>query len=391
MLENIKRIKTLQEIIKSNNLTGVLLFYSRDVFYYTGTSQPSYFFVSPQHYRLFVRAGYDFALREAQIGKENIKEERHLENIFKEISPMIGRGTKIGTELDVLPVNRFLDLRKVFNGFQFVDISPLILNQRKTKDAFEIKAIKKACTTIHKGYERVLSVLKEGMTELELSAAVEEAHRLAGHEGIFFIRQPDFFMSRGPLASGPNLYQISGVLYSITGIGLSASVPLGPSRRKIRRGDLIVVDIPVLVEGYHADQTRTYVVGKAKDGAKELFQSLKEIANHLAHHITPGMRCSEIYKMALKKAEELHVGKSFLNFGNGRKSKIIGHGVGLEINEPPILSDYDHSIISDGFVLALDMHMMDEKFGVVKLEDMILIGEKNQLLTKTPRELFEIQ
>jgi Xaa-Pro dipeptidase len=391
MLENIKRIGTLQEIIRNNHLSGVLLFYSRDVFYYTGTSQPSYFFVSPQHYFLFVRAGSDFALREAQIGKENIKEERHLEKIFKEISPMIGRGRKIGTELDVLPVNRFLELREIFNGFKIVDISPLILNQRRKKDAFEIKAIKKACTTIHKGHERVLSVLKEGMTELELAAAVEDAHRLAGHEGIFFIRQPDFFMSRGPLASGPNLYQTSGMVYSITGIGLSASVPLGPSRRKIRRGDLIVVDIPVLVEGYHADQTRTYVVGKAKDGAKKLFQSLKEIANYLINHINPRMKCSEIYKMAVKKAEELQVDKPFLNFGNGRKSKIIGHGVGLEINEPPVLSDYDHSIISDGFVLALDMHMMDEKVGVVKLEDMILIGEKNKLLTKTPRELFEIE
>ena len=391
MLENIKRLRSLQEIIKSSNLSGVLLFYSRDVFYYTGTSQPSYFFVSPQHYYLFVRAGSDFALREAQIGKENIKEERHLENIFKEILPMIGRGRKIGTELDVLPVNRFLDLRKIFNGFKIVDISPLILNQRKKKDAFEIKAIKKACATIHKGHERVLSVLTEGMTELELAAAVEDAHRLAGHEGIFFIREPDFFMSRGPLASGPNLCQISGVLYSITGIGLSASVPLGPSRRKIKRGDLIVVDIPVLVEGYHADETRTYVLGEAKEGAKKLFQSLKEIANYLINHITPGMKCSEIYKMAVKKAEELQVDKPFLNFGNGRKSKIIGHGVGLEINEPPILSDYDHSIISDGFVLALDMHMMDEKLGVVKLEDMILIGKKNQLLTKTPRELFEVE
>jgi len=263
-----------------------------------------------------VRSGIDFALREAQIEKENIKEERHLENIFKEISRMIGRGREIGTELDVLPVNRFLELRKIFNGFKIVDISPLILNQRRKKDAFEIKAIKKACTTIHKGHERVLSVLKEGMTELELAAAVEDAHRLAGHEGIFFIRQPDFFMGRGPLASGPNLYQTSGMVYSITGIGLSASVPLGPSRRKIRRGDLIVVDIPVLVEGYHADETRTYVLGEAKDGEKKLFQSLKEIANYLINHITPGMKCSEIYKMAVKKAEELQVDKPWGLFGS---------------------------------------------------------------------------
>lgn len=387
-----KRTEILQERIRASNLSGVLLFYSRDVFYYTGTAQPSYLFVSPKNYCVFVRGGFDFAVREAQIKKEKMKEERQLENIFKEIAPLLRRGRKIGTELDVLPANHFLELKRVFNEIEIVDVSPLILNQRKRKDHSEIIAIKKACSTIHKGHERVLSVLREGMTELELAASVEDAHRRAGHEGTFFIRQPDFFMSRGPLASGLNLYQISGVVYSITGIGLSASVPLGPSRRKIKKGDLVVVDIPVLVKGYHADQARTYIVGKAKEGTKRLFQSLKEIADHLIGHIKSGMRCSDIYKMALKKAEELHVTDSFLNFGAGRKSKMIGHGVGLELNEPPILSSYDPSEVPENSVLALDMHMMDERFGVVKLEDMILIGERgNQILTQSSRKLFEIE
>jgi len=390
-LQHKERIKTLQGMIKTSDLSGVLLFYSRDVIYYTGTAQPSYFFVSPRDYTLFVRAGFDFALREAQIEKEKIQEERQLENIFKKISPPAKRGWKMGTELDLLPANRYLELKRIIEVLEWVDISPLILNQRMSKDAYEINTIRKACRTIDQGHQRVLSVLREGMTELELAASVEDAHRRAGHEGIFFIRQPDFFMSRGPLASGPNLYQISGVVYSITGVGLSPSIPLGPSRRKIRKGDCVVVDIPVLVEGYHADQTRTYVIGKAKKGTKRLFQSLKGVADYLIEHIKPRMNCSDVFKMAIKKAEELRADEFFLNFGNGRKSKMIGHGVGLELNEPPILSSYDHSEIPESCVLALDMHMMDEKFGVVKLEDMILIGEKkNQLLTKSPRELFEV-
>ena len=70
---------------------------------------------------------------------------------------------------------------------------------------------------------------------------------------------------------------------------------------------------------------------------------------------------------------------------------MIGHGVGLEVNEPPILSSYDLSEISENCVLALDMHMMDEKVGVVKLEDMILIGKKNPFLTRSPRKHFEIE
>jgi Xaa-Pro aminopeptidase len=95
--------------------------------------------------------------------------------------------------------------------------------------------------------------------------------------------------------------------------------------------------------------------------------------------------------MAVKKAEVLKVESSFLNFGDERRAKMVGHGVGLEVNEPPILSSYDLSEIPENCVLALDMHMMDEKAGVVKLEDMILIGKKNQFLTRSPRKLFEIE
>ena len=87
----------------------------------------------------------------------------------------------------------------------------------------------------------------------------------------------------------------------------------------------------------------------------------------------------------------IKVERSFLNFGNGRRLKMIGHGVGLEVNEPPILLNYDLSEIPGNCVLALDMHMMDEKAEVVKLEDMILIGKKNQFLTRSPRKLFEIE
>jgi Xaa-Pro aminopeptidase len=391
VLKHLKRIEALQEMVKTGGLSGALLFYSRDVFYYTGTAQPSYLFVSPHHTFLFVRMGSDLVFREAKIKKENIREERQLENIFKEISPLIGKGGRMGTELDVLPANRFLEFRKIFSQFEIVDISPLLLHQRKRKDPSEIETIRKACSTIHKGHERVLSVFRMGMTELELAAAVEDAHRLAGHEGTFFIRQPDFFMSRGPLASGPNLYQTSGAVYSITGVGLSPSVPSGPSTRKIEKGDLVVVDIPVLVEGYHADQSRTYAVGKAKDETKKLFQSLRKIADHLIDRAKPGMKCFDLYHMSIVKAKELHVEKPFLNFGAGQKSKIIGHGIGIEVNEPPTLSSYDHSPISEGYVFALEMHMRDEKFGVVKLEDMILIGaKKNEILTTTPRELFEV-
>ena len=300
------RINHLQKKLGDQDIAGALIFYSRDVFYYTGTAQPSYLVILPDDYRLFIRSGYDFARNDVFIDKEKVEEERRFDNIFKKIFNALDEGTRrIGTELDVLTVEQLGQFKKAFRNCDFVNISPVILEQRKTKDPGEIEKIRKACETIHRGHEAVLAVLKEGITELELAAAVENAHRLAGHEGIFFIRQPDFFMSRGPISSGENLFKTSGVVYTITGVGLSPSVPAGPSRRRLSKGDLVMVDIPVIVEGYHADQTRTYCLGKANENAMSMYVDLKTIADHLIASMKTGMRCSDIYRMAVEKASAL--------------------------------------------------------------------------------------
>lgn len=385
------RINCLQKELQNEELCGALLFYSRDILYYTGTAQPAYLVVLPEDFFLFVRSGFEFALKDAFIPRDKISEERKLENVYKSVFQNSGTKQRIGTELDILTVDQFSKYKQAFPGYEFVNISPVVFEQRKRKESSEISIIKRACQAIHMGHLAVLESLKEGITELELAAAVENAHRLAGHEGIFFIRQPDFFMSRGPISSGPNLFKISGVVYTITGVGLSPSVPAGPSKRPISTGDIVIVDIPTLVDGYHADQTRSYVLGKADDKIRTLYSQLKEIADYLIQTIEPGLKCREIYQMAIEKSKELKVTDAFLNFGKGQKSRMIGHGVGLELNEPPILSMYDASEVSDGYVVALDMHMMDKNVGVVKLEDLILVTDNgNDILTISPRNLFEL-
>ena len=386
------RMKVLQDGIRERRLDGALLTYSRNVFYYTGTAQPSCLAVWPEDFRLFVRSGFDFAVQDVFIDSEKMEEERRLDRIGGKIFHGDGRAPRrIGAELDVLTVEQFESLRKRFPDADFVNVSPLVLEQRKRKDASEIDRIGKACEAVHRGHEAVLTELKEGITELELAAAVENAHRLAGHEGIFFIRQPDFFMSRGPIASGPNLLRNSGVVYTITGVGLSPAVPAGPTRRKIEPGDMVIVDIPTLVEGYHADQTRTYCLGRAGGAVRAMYDDLRSIADHLIGEIRPGMKCSEIYRMAVEQADSLGRRSQFQSFGRGKISRLIGHGIGLELNEPPIPSEYDHSTVGEDYVIALDLHMLDEALGVVKLEDMILIGKSgNEILTKSPRKLFEI-
>ncbi len=173
------RIRQLQRRIKDEGLGCALLFYSRDIFYYTGTAQPSYLLVLPDEYFLFVRSGYDFAVKDVFISTEQIQEERNIETIYaKFCSGMENR--RIATELDILPTKQYFGYTKIFDGWEFLDVSPMVLEQRMTKDPYEIEQIKKACTVIHAGHMAALSTLREGVTELELAAAVENSHRLAG-------------------------------------------------------------------------------------------------------------------------------------------------------------------------------------------------------------------
>jgi len=389
---SLNRIKGLQQRMAEAGMEAAIILYSRDLLYYTGTTQPSILLVTPKEFHLFVRWGYDFAIADTWLNKGRLSSQSRLEAVVDKLKEwQITKGS-LGLELDVIPAESYLRWQKLFPDFQIVNMSPLILEQRKKKDASEISLIRKACQIVDTGHRRALEVLKEGITELELAAAVEDAHRRAGHEGIFFFRRPDFFMSRGPIGSGTNLCKISGAVYSVTGVGLSAAIRAGPSLKKIMRGEPIIIDIPVIYYGYHGDQTRSYVIGKASSGIRSLYYGLKDISDYVISNLADGVSCSEIYQLAWQRARELGLEAYFQSVGGGKRSNFVGHGVGLEVNELPMLADNDHSTLHSGHTVALDMHMMHPEWGAVKLEDIVLITTKGvEILTMSPRELFEVE
>ena len=385
------RIRKLQARLDREGLAGVLLFQSRDVFYYTGTAQPARLFVRPGDYRLFVKSGLDFVLRETPLQPARIKPLRRLEEVCGQVAAVLGPGQRLGTELDILPVNEFRIMSGLLEGLEVLDCSPLVREQRRLKDDWEVEAIRRACRIVEAGHHRAREVLRPGMTELELAARVEAAHREAGHEGAFFIRQNDFFMSRGPLGSGPNLARFSGVVYSVTGVGLSPALPVGPSDRVMEAGDLVMIDVPVMSQGYHADLARTYHLGPIPDSTARMFDHLTRIFEHTLASIRPGRTGAEIYRCALDKARELGEEERFLSFGPGRAAKLVGHGIGLDVNEPPLLASWDQTVVEPRTVLAVEIHLTDGDGRVVKLEDMVLVTEDGpEVLTGFPTGLCRV-
>ncbi len=386
------RIKKLQEALSSAGADGALLTYSRSTLYYAGTTHPSIFIVTPEDYHLLVMRGLDRVLEETCLDTDRISPGKGYKDAKEWLKTRkIEQGT-LGMELDILPATQYFQVSELFSEFGITDISGLILEQRKTKDPQEIEYTREACRIVHEGHLRILDVLQEGMTELELSSEIEEAHRKAGHEGLYFIRPPDFFMGLGPLASGVNLSKIAGKIQSITGVGLSPSIPMGASTKTIKKGEMIVVDIPTHYHGYHADQSRTYVLGDPPDICRTMYDGMKEIADQIIEMLRPGIRCDDLYKEACNFAEELGIGSYFMRLGtDSKRVPFIGHGVGLEVNEPPLLGKNNHEVLEEGMIMTLELEMCASIGEVVKLEDMLLISSDGvEVLTITPRDLHQI-
>ncbi|MDX9821887.1 MAG: Xaa-Pro peptidase family protein [Syntrophales bacterium] len=386
-----QRIEPLQAVMMENGFDALILIQSRDILYYTGTAQPSWFVVLPGAHRLFVRRGLDRALSESSLDPSCVELQPKREGVFSFLRKQgLPKRPVFGTELDVLPVGLWNAWKAETPDWEYRDISPYVLRQRQIKDQNEITSIRNACRIEDEGHRRALGILAEGVSELDVAAAVEDAHRCAGHEGIFFMRQPDFFMSRGLFASGPNLFQVSGVASSLTGVGPGPAVPAGPSKRLLCRGDLVMIDIPVLHEGYHVDQARTYRIGPAPHRVREMQRILECLFEYAGGILRPEQTWSDAFRRVSAFADRLGAAHSFQRMPDGSRLHYIGHGVGLELNEPPMITERNSEPILPGTVIALEMHLLDGDV-VLKMEDMLLIGEAaNEVLSVTPRQLFEI-
>jgi len=382
------RLQSLAQRLSESGVDAAVVLLSRDIYYFTGTAQPCILLVTPSDYFLFVRRALDFVVAETWIDPAKIIDGGNFKDVLLKLNEIGVHGGRLGLEMDILPVELFFKIMGIFSGFDPVDISGHIMTQRMSKDAEEIGFIKTACEIMKKGHDRVLTVLREGMTELELAAEVEYAHRRGGHEGVLSMRNFDFYISRGPLASGENLFRVSGFSNTVTGVGLSPAVPAGPSSRVIKNGDLVIVDIPTCHRGYHCDETRTFVLGRARPEVAELFKALREISDRVIDSLGDGIRCGEVFETARSCAQELGVEEYFLGLAP-RKGNFIGHGIGLDANEAPVLFARSDFVLRRNFVVTVEIHLTHPRHGAVKLEDMVLIRDRGaEVLSLTARDLF---
>ena len=292
-----------------------------------------------------------------------------------------------GDELSFCEYNR---LAACFPETEVVSCgSSLIRQARSTKTEMEIELFRRSGVAHAKAYEQIPSVYRPGMTDFQLSVEIERLMRLEGCLGIFrvFGRSMEIFM--GSLLAGDNAATPSPYDFALGGAGLDPSLPGGPNGTLIQPGQTFMVDMGGNFYGYLCDMSRVYAVGKPTEQAYAAHQTCLEIQEAVSSMAKPGVVCEDLYHKAIEIVEKAGFADYFM--GVGQKAKFIGHGIGLEINEAPVIAPRIRQELEPGMVFALEPKIVLPRVGPLGIENSwVVTSDGLEKLTAAPEEIIEL-
>jgi Xaa-Pro aminopeptidase len=377
------RIRKLQS--QMGDLTGVLLLQSVDMCYFSGTAQEGLVYIPRDSSALvMIRKSLPRAVQESPL---EVMPLRSLRNLRAELG--IPPGAEIGLELDVLPYNNYARLAKVLDGARFANISEKIKRIRSVKSDFEISLMKEAARIVDAGIASIAEHLQEGMREIELAARVEGLMRSMGHQGTIQFRRFNHVVPLGHLMAGPNAAVPSFVASPTGGQGISLFNPQGPGCRKIKRNEPIMADFGGAYNGYIVDETRIFALGRLSHELEDAHFAALEIQDAVASDLRAGKAGADLFNLSEALGDQLGY-KDYLGGPPDNKCGFVGHGVGLELDEFPVLGPTDH-LIQEKMTVAVEPKMIYPGQGVVGIEDTFLTTKDGvQRLTKLPREIWQV-
>jgi Xaa-Pro dipeptidase len=384
------RIDQLQQRLVAAGIDGALILQNTDLFYFAGTIQQSHLYI-PAHGRplLMVRKSLERARAESPLSTIVAL------NSPRELMPLIqDSGLKppavMGMELDVLPANNYLYYRKLFPGLDIRDVSTAIRLVRAVKSDYELNLIRQAAAFSDQVAEAFPSLLKAGMTEIELAGKIEAHARRLGHQGIVRMRLWGAEMFYGHLMAGPAAAEPSYLASPTGGAAVSAAVAQGPSFRKIRRNEPILLDYVFAWKGYISDHTRIYVIGRPPQKLVDAHHHMLDLQDQIKAMARPGTAAGDLYSAAVEIAARKGVGEHFMGAGADR-IRFIGHGVGLELDEFPFLAEGQKTELQEGMVVALEPKLIFPGKGVVGIENThVVTREGLDQLTHAEQEIISV-
>lgn len=374
----------IQQAMKKIQADACLLSVDVNLYYTTGRIFSGYFYLPAEG------APWFFVKRPNGLSYHQVEYIRKPEQIAELFAARgISMPEKLLLEADELTYNDYIRLQSIFNPKETGNATALMRTLREIKTPWEISQFRISAEKHAKTYSEVPQCFRPGMTDLEFQYEIEKRMRQNGSIGIFraFGANMDIFM--GSILAGENAEAPSPFDFALGGNGMDASCPLGANGTVLKEGTAIMVDMAGNYTPYMTDMTRVFSVGKLTEEAYRAHQTALTIQSEIENIARPGVVCSELYNIAARIAEKEGFAANFM--GTKQQAKFVGHGIGIQINELPVLTPRSKEALQPDMVFALEPKFVIPGVGAVGIENSFLVTENGiEKLTHFEEEIIQL-
>lgn len=351
------RIASLkQATFKENKLDGFLILNNANLIYFTGFSGANALLIPKEGENTIYVYNVNYEQAKAEGKAFRVELVKRNENLMVEIAKQVKELKIKNLAIDAVSIEGWRALAKEVRGETKLNAqSNIVCELRKVKDEKEIELMRKAAELTSEGMRVAYETVAPGIKEYEVAAEIEYTMRKQGSSGTAF--------------------------ETIVASGACSAFPHGGcSERKIRKGDLVVVDVGATYKHYHSDMTRTLVAGKPSKRQKKLYDVAKTAHEKALAAIESNVKAKDVDAVARKIIADAGYGEHFVHS--------LGHGVGLEVHESPTLSPNSKEVLSVGNVVTVEPGIYLVGYGGIRIEDTVLVQQNGaEKLTKGPYTL----
>ncbi len=376
--------RRIQQAMRQEEADGCLLTMNMNLYYVSGQVFNGYFYL-PAEGRPY------WFVKRLTIPETNqvhvIRKPEQMPELFRDLNLAMPR--KLLLEEDELSYNECIRLQHVFRAEATGNASALIRHIRMIKTPWEIEQMRISARKHEAVYREIPACYRPGMRDIELQIEIEKRMRVHGSLGYFraFGSNMDIFM--GSLLAGENAGEPSPFDFALGGTGMHASGPLGANGTLLREGTTVMADMSGNYTAYQTDMTRVFSIGKLPDRAYRVHRVALEIQARMERTAKPGVPCAELYRDALAMAGQEGLEDCFM--GTRFQAKFVGHGVGLEINELPVLTTRSKDILQPGMTFAFEPKFVLAGIGAVGIENTFLVTDSGvEKMTLLDENIIEL-
>lgn len=383
------RLAGIYDAMRSSGIEAALVHSNSNIYYLTGRVFRGYIYIDSRSQAPV------YLVRQPSVLQSHSGETLFHIRKPEEIKLKLEEGgikvpSSVAFELSALSYTDAMRLAKAV-GMEYPDkdISGVLRAARAVKTPAELHLLEMSGEKQKLVYERIPRLYQPGMTDLELQIEIERASRLEGCLGLFRIGGQDMELFMGNVLTGENADTPSPYDFAMGGAGADPSLPVGANGTVIAPGCPVMVDVNGNYTGYMTDMTRCYYVDSLKPEVLAANALSSDICDALAAMMIPGAKASDLYAKALEMATAAGMADYFM--GHRSHAGFVGHGLGIEINEAPVIAPRSRDILTVGNVIALEPKFVIPGVGAIGIENTYIVESKGgRCITNARREPMQL-